>query len=100
MVWPVRTRAKRFDSLCRSCGHRNTIAWSVSTRTIFDRRGRPPRVEYSYWPDLESAQRNASSRNARRQLRRGAALGSPEGFITAREYQSRIADYARRNDPK
>jgi hypothetical protein len=100
LVWPVRTRAKRFDSLCRNCGQRNTIQWSVSTRTLFDRRGRPPKVSFTYWPDLESAQRAAIRLNARRMAARNQAVGSTDGFITATEYQARIDQWARRHDPE
>ena len=97
-AWPVRSTAKRFDSLCRACGHRNTIAWSVSTRTLFDRRGRPRRVSFTYFPTLEEAQRAAIRINAKRMSSRNRAVGSTEGFITGTEYQRRIEEYSRRHD--
>lgn len=99
-TWPVRTRAKRFDSLCRLCGHRNTIAWSISTRSLFDRRGRPRRVGFTYWPDMESAQQFALRANLRQRQTRNPAVGSTEGFITGAEYQARLDAWVRRHDPE
>ena len=98
--WPVRTRAKRFDSRCRLCDHRNTIHWTTSRQTWDDRRGRPRVVAWRLYDTLEGAKESARSMNLKKNIRRNEAVGSTEGFITASEFQARLDRWARRFEPE